>query len=285
MRQIARQKMKREKTDFSSKIRALREVTGMNQVSFANDLGVARSLLAACEGDSRKPSTREPSTDLLVRLGNVAAKALRYDDANWFWEKAGLNRDSLDSLLSERLRQKSAPISEFIFIASIDPDDSETIPFPSHLLTDAPSTRFMRLPDSMPPFGRSDLVLVLTKAPSVLELEDGDLLLVGISKTPWKLFGSEIGTLTREQVSTDGPRVHFSIEKFHGGGMLVAMSEKPGHLQVLTPVLGKVVSWVHATGDASIYRHWDRAGVIASAEISKESSRVKSKSVKKGKKS
>jgi len=84
-------------TEASSEhIKALREATGLTQVAFAGSLGVARSLLAECEGAGRKPST-----NFNVRLGNFAAKAQRYDDALWFWTRAGIDVELLATVLDQ----------------------------------------------------------------------------------------------------------------------------------------------------------------------------------------
>lgn len=71
--------------DWPSKIKGLRSAVDMTQTAFANALDVARSLLALCEG-----GRRAPSTDLLVRLGNVAAEHQQPETAEWFWRAAGV---------------------------------------------------------------------------------------------------------------------------------------------------------------------------------------------------
>jgi hypothetical protein len=57
----------------------------MSQGQFAEALGVVQSLVSNCEG-----GTRTPSTDLLVRLGNVAARNQQSETAEWFWRQAGV---------------------------------------------------------------------------------------------------------------------------------------------------------------------------------------------------
>lgn len=84
-------KMARKKTEFAKKIRAVREAhPAMNKAQFAEALGVTHPLVSQCESGKKTPST-----DLLVRLGNVAAAKDLHADAMWFWRNAGVSLERL----------------------------------------------------------------------------------------------------------------------------------------------------------------------------------------------
>jgi transcriptional regulator with XRE-family HTH domain len=200
MRHNAREKMRRS-TEFPGKIKALREATGMNQVAFAEALGVARSLLAACESVSSK--SRKPSTDMLVRLGSVAAEERRYDDAKWFWEKAGMSTSALDNLIDLRVREKAASAGDFIEISALDPAIKEIVPFPARLLKNPASTRFLRLRTTRKVFTIADTEF----GPSTAPFSAGDTLLIDPSKTDLRSIGQ--GALISVRIKArDGINYH-----------------------------------------------------------------------------
>lgn len=76
--------------EYPAKIRALREALGLKKGQFASAAQVPHTLISLCEAGKRPPSV-----DFLVKLGNLAAAQKRYDDAVWFWGRAGIAIEGL----------------------------------------------------------------------------------------------------------------------------------------------------------------------------------------------
>lgn len=119
----------------------------MNQAKFAKELGVTHPLVSLSESGDR-----EPSTDMLVRLGKFAVNKRRYEDAKWFWEKAGIDMKALDPFIDEQMRQRRATpaggntsATSVVEVKPLDPSVDETIFFPENLLPNPASTRFLRV--------------------------------------------------------------------------------------------------------------------------------------------
>jgi DNA-binding XRE family transcriptional regulator len=176
MRQKASEKMGRN-SESAIKIRALRDAIGVGQVAFAKTIGVARSLVAACEGGSRTPST-----DFLVRLGNLAAENRHYIEAEWFWREAGVRR--MLPAAVHLLKQMESPISHGA-ITNVPPskfarqerDAGRWLPFPTHLLTTPLAAAYITVADdSLRPMFKRDDVLVLDES----------------ERDPWTMVGGYI---------------------------------------------------------------------------------------------
>lgn len=173
MRQKASEKMGRD-SESAIKIRELRNSVGLGQVVFAETVGVARSLVAACEGGKRTPST-----DLLVRLGNVAAENQLYRDAEWFWREAGVRRMLPTAV--HLLKEMEAPISHGAVthvppskLARQERDAGRWLPFPTHLLSTPLAAAYITVADdSLRPMFNRDDVLVLDES----------------ADDPWKMIG------------------------------------------------------------------------------------------------
>ena len=279
--------------ESSAKIKALRSATGMNQVAFAKALGVARSLIAACESGS---GNRAPSTDLLVKLGNVAAENQRYTDAEWFWRKAGVTLMIPTAL--ELLKQIEAPTTRGLMtslhanaITAQDQDKGRFLLFPSQLLPNPLASSYAIVADDAlrPMFNK------------------GDVLIVDESETnPWKMVGRYIATLRhtawernvralRQQLSDEEyarflpsrpERLGLFVGWLHPtsrdsdtvleieapnslGGIsrqAIAFETKPipggsTTRKITSPefaVLGRVIAWIDASGKALFYRHSEK---------------------------
>jgi DNA-binding XRE family transcriptional regulator len=85
---------------ISAKVKALRGAAVMTQAQFASALGVAQSLVSQCESGRTSPS------DLLIRLGNFAAKQRRFADSMWFWKEAGVSVADMGIVATELSAQR-----------------------------------------------------------------------------------------------------------------------------------------------------------------------------------
>ena len=70
----------------SKGLKALREALGIEQSTFARDLGVMPSLVSGCEHGSKALSRQ-----FCIKIGNIAARHNRVAEAIAFWEKGGLD--------------------------------------------------------------------------------------------------------------------------------------------------------------------------------------------------
>ncbi|MBZ5531820.1 MAG: hypothetical protein LAO20_10340 [Acidobacteriia bacterium] len=166
------------KTEYPEKIRALQEFTGMNQGQFADALGVPQSLVSACQSGAKPPST-----DLLVRLGKVAAEQKRYDDAIWFLGEAGVELGVLESI-GDKLRadRTSSAADDDIHIRSLEgPEDKQ---FKDWMIVNKFSTRFLRVRSEGKPFTIRWQSFEAADLPTVGKpFAEGDILLVDPSGT------------------------------------------------------------------------------------------------------
>ncbi len=130
--------------ESAERVLALRKASGLDQKEFAGKLGVARSLVSACEAGKKL------SVEMCVRLGNLAASRKRYSDADWFWEKAGIDGRAMLSASYERLKSQFEPSGKF----SIPPTqkvpqgrDSLPLHFPASMISNPANTTYVRLSD------------------------------------------------------------------------------------------------------------------------------------------
>jgi transcriptional regulator with XRE-family HTH domain len=244
-----------KKPNTAQRVTALRESLGINQAKFAKALGVTHPLVSQCESGDR-----EPSTDMLIRLGKVAVNSGSYDDAKWFWEKAGLDMKTLDAFVDQHAKDHYAAAPEFVTVEPLE-EGGETISFSARMLDHRASTRCVRLGHSEPPFGRGDIILIDTHVTDLREAADGDIFAIQHGKAASSAFSLSIGVLVKKQVSAE-PVFHFVIERPHGD-LLIGSSRGDGDTEIVIPVVGKVVAWMHGTGEHAQYRHWDREGAFA----------------------
>jgi hypothetical protein len=152
----------------------------MNQDEFSKRIGIARSLVSACEGKGR-----EPSTYMYVRLGNFAVSLKLYSLAAWFWKQAGVEAESMLSLAAQDRDQMAVPPRSGQ-TARVRPSKSGLqadrpaksptyLALPAQTVPNAPSTSYLRVED--------DAMLPMFKR--------GDILVIDSSETDlWKLQGS-----------------------------------------------------------------------------------------------
>ncbi|MFL6313888.1 MAG: helix-turn-helix domain-containing protein [Terriglobales bacterium] len=246
MKRKATKKMPGKKTQTAQRITAFRESLDMNQAKFAKALGVTHPLVSQCEGG------KKPSTDMFVRFGRVAIESGRYNDAVWFWEKAGIDMQTLDAFMDQHAKDHTSTAAGITLVESLQ-SGSDRIPFPAQMLGEnRASTKFVRVTHSQPPFGRGDILLLDTRAIALRELAEGDMLAIGDAST---LLGLHIGTLSKKQVSEKV--THFILEQYQGKGMLFAWADGDTEPEVTFRVIGKVIAWVHATGEHSKHRRLD----------------------------
>jgi hypothetical protein len=150
----------------------------MNQDEFAKKIRIARSLVSACEGDGR-----EPSTYMYVRMGNFAVSLKLYSLAAWFWEQAGVEAESMLSFAAQdRDRMAVPPTSGEI--ARVRPGRSDLqvdraaksptyMPLPADTVPNAPSTSYLLVEDDamLPMFKRGDILVIDSSETDLWKLE------------------------------------------------------------------------------------------------------------------
>jgi len=87
-------------SEAALKIKRLR--SALSQGEFAQAIGVPRSKVSECERG--KP----PSVQMLVLLGNEAARQGLYNEAIWFWKRAKLDTEAMLMSASRLLAKRSA---------------------------------------------------------------------------------------------------------------------------------------------------------------------------------
>jgi DNA-binding XRE family transcriptional regulator len=141
----------------SSKIKELREALHLDQGDFSNALDVAQSLVSSCE-----TGNKTPSSDLCVRLGNLAAKNGRYSDAMWFWQRAGLRLEAMLAAANSLLKQRGelARSGKFVGVPPMD-SSNEQISLPGMFVTNPASTAYLTVSrdDAGTAFSPGDIVV------------------------------------------------------------------------------------------------------------------------------
>jgi len=168
-----------KKSESSRRLAALRKAAEMNQGQFSKALGVAQSLVSACEG-----GIKTPSSDLAVRLGNLAAELKLYDAAIWFWRQAGVRVEAMVPVAKELLNKLDAPIIQGK-LTSVPPskltvqasEEGRRLLFPTSLLPNPAAAGYVKvLGDSLLPM-----------------FKNGDALVIDESETRiWNLVGSYV---------------------------------------------------------------------------------------------
>lgn len=98
------------KASAASAIKDLREKSGIEDISgFARSLEAARSLVSQLES-----GTRQPSSEMCLRLGKFAAERKFYPEALWFYEKAGMTPEIIRA--ARRALEGSSPVGEEKFV-------------------------------------------------------------------------------------------------------------------------------------------------------------------------
>ncbi len=92
-----------KKTKIGERIESLRRTRKMSQTDLADYLGASQPAVSAWEADDR-----QPPTDVLVKLGNLAD----YPDCMWFWQRAGMKEQPMLSAADRILADRRAPPSE-----------------------------------------------------------------------------------------------------------------------------------------------------------------------------
>ena len=246
----------RSKGEYRDKVQALLDQIMVNQAVLAEMMGVAPSLISlVLKGE------REPSIELLVRLGIVAIKHDLESQARWFLQEAGIDATALDRFIDMRVAAKAAPAFDFVHIPSIDPKNKGTIPFPSSRLDNPASTRFIRLGSSGKPFNIGDIVYNPPLWPTALdtllidpgqkdlrEITHGDFVAVRIKSRDGRSYHDYAGPLIKFY-SGDHTRFTLSVidDKIYIG---IAVSQSRSQLGPITmpgldsEVLGRVIAWI-----------------------------------------
>ena len=157
--------MSGKKTEFPTRIKSVREAPPfMNKARFAQALGVTHPLVSQCEG-----GRKIPSTDLLVRLGNVAAQKELHAEAEWFWAKAGVDSGAMARTTLALLRKSEAPVTRGLMtmvppskLVESEASKGRLVLFPTYLLPNPLASSFVLVPDDslLPMFRRGDVIIV-----------------------------------------------------------------------------------------------------------------------------
>jgi DNA-binding XRE family transcriptional regulator len=152
-----------KKTEFQLRMKALRDAVPANQDQFARALGVARPLVTQCEGG------KNPSVGLLMKLGNFAADRQDYESAEWFWQRAGLNFQSMVQATLALLKHHEAPITRGLMtivppnkLLAQEREKDRLLYFPTYLLPDPLACSFIAVPDDSlrPLYNRRDVLII-----------------------------------------------------------------------------------------------------------------------------
>jgi transcriptional regulator with XRE-family HTH domain len=148
--------MEKHSPDWPDKIKALRSAMGMSQKEFAEALGVGQPVVSAWEQGHYKPSAEKYAT-----LGNLA----RFPDSMWFYERTGVDRESLLKATDE-LRAPAAR-GEVVHIHPIKRLEqgrgaTEPLAFPASMIPSPAATSYLRVTDGFlrPTFNEGDILIV-----------------------------------------------------------------------------------------------------------------------------
>jgi transcriptional regulator with XRE-family HTH domain len=166
-------------SNWPDSIKALRKAADMNQGAFAKALGVAQSLVSACEGGDKIPSS-----DLFVRLGNFASGIKLYKATVSFWRGAGVKVEGMVPVVKELLSELDAPITQGKLTGlppsksiSQESEKGRRLPFADSLLPNPAAAAYIKVV--------GDFLLPMFK--------DGDALVIDESETRiWSLVGSYV---------------------------------------------------------------------------------------------
>lgn len=82
---------KQSAADIAKRIKALREsLPSLTQQQFSKAIAESRSAVAAFESGARIPTAAS-----YLKIGNFAASRQLYDEALWFWRRAGLDTQQM----------------------------------------------------------------------------------------------------------------------------------------------------------------------------------------------
>lgn len=245
-----------------TKVASLLSATGLNQAQLADEIGVAPSLISlVAKGE------REPSVELLVQLGKVAMQRGLKTEALWFWKRAGIDSAVLDAALDLRMREKTADASEFTFIEALDPEDKETIPFPSRVLKTTSLARFLRVEAPGEPFKighqdfggevrkykAGDILIVDTRQTDLREIEDGAIVALRMksgNKT-CDCFGEVRRSIFGEDVRYYFLHIAADVDKNVGISRAKYKKDKGTPVKLFgdgSYVLGRVIGWFSQGG-------------------------------------
>jgi len=146
----------------------------LSQSEFAKKVRVPRSKLSEYEGG------KKPSIEMLLKLGNFAAKEKRYSDARWFFEEAGVNAGAFPPVTREILKGHvaSGQPEELRFIrptSKISHHVAESpIQFPASMIPNPQATTYVRLSDleMRPAFDRGDVFIIDESETNILDLHE-----------------------------------------------------------------------------------------------------------------
>lgn len=243
------------KGEYQAAVAAIVEAVG-GQAKVAEKIDVAPSLVSLVAKGHRKPST-----DLLLRLGNVAAEKELYEYAVWFWQKAGVRVQSVVPAALKLLKDLDAPIAQGEFTS-----------VPPCTLIDHPARhgRRLRVESALLPENSLSCSYLAISDDSLLPMfKRGDLVIVDEwQRDLWKM-GSEhaalvhVGALAREgergikRVRVKGLRVGW-LREIAGGMALDAPNPEGGINREIVAVagadnpefsvIGRVIGWIDMRG-------------------------------------
>jgi transcriptional regulator with XRE-family HTH domain len=156
--------MKKPKNEYRVRMESLIERSGMNQAKLAEKIGVAHSLVSLVV-----KGKREPSTSLSVSLGNVAAEFQLYEEAEWFWQQAGIKFQGMVQTTLALLKHHEAPITRGLMtivppnkLLKQESAKDRLLYFPTYLLPDPLACSFVVADDDVlrPLANRRDVLII-----------------------------------------------------------------------------------------------------------------------------
>jgi len=224
-------------------LKAVRQAYGESQVEFANRLGVARSVVAGCEGGERPLSAQ-----LAAKLGNIAADKTLYKQAVRLWELAGVEVS------------KMAPSA--IWASALDatkvkiPNDTRSMVLPNSKLAQKSEVGFYLacqtklLPN---PIASSYMIVAGTElrpffAPGDVVVMDSDTVWSAEALTGELVLLLHKGALRCGWIRALGPIFTFNTPTEHGSMTSEAIEFRGGNTPDATTLIGRVVLWSHLQG-------------------------------------
>jgi hypothetical protein len=169
--------------------------SALGQSEFAKEVGIPQSKVSECEAG--KP----PSVQMFVLLGNYAAKQGLFEDATWFWRRAGLDTEAMLSAASRLLAKKNAPagIATIPLMANIvGQEKAESAPILNadrSVIPNPEDTYYVRVP---------------TESFVIKALRCGDFVVIDSSETnPWKLEGCLIAAYRSPELKDEQSQIEF----------------------------------------------------------------------------
>jgi hypothetical protein len=153
-------------------MKALRTVLNLSQKGLAEKIKFSRVLVIACENGDRKLST-----DMNVRLGNLAFENEYHEVARYFWGQAGVNLGAINTVVLKSIGKQTpaGALWKIPHTTKVRPHDGDDSPlmFPISRLPNPKAATYVRLDDNWyaPLFRSGDVMVVDESETDVVKLK------------------------------------------------------------------------------------------------------------------